>query len=217
MNLRLTSLTLVFVALILFSRSANAASFCVTDDFFPAAHRAEVIFSGKIMSVEPVQSKTAATGEYLVTFRVETWWKGNSSHEMRVLWRSSVLDCPFLPVGEVGEDYLVYADPKRGDNFLEVTLFNRTSRLPANLKPESFVLNDRAQPIRISPRPTLNRADASDDIKLLRALGGCSCIWNSQSPPLLDSWQLPSGEADSRDAERVSTCKSCMRVRLKAF
>ena len=76
MKPRIFSQTFVLVGLILFSRSVYAADFCVTPDFASAFGYAEVIFSGEITSVERVQSSTAEADEYVVTFSVETWWKG---------------------------------------------------------------------------------------------------------------------------------------------
>jgi hypothetical protein len=178
-----------------------------------------VIFSGKITKVERVQTSTATAVEHVITFKVETWWKGKPAHKTRVLWRSSVLECPFFPVGEVGEDYLVYADPSRRttrrDQLLKVTIFNRTSRLRAP-KSESVVINDWSKQTRISPTPEFNPADASGDIKLLRALrGGCLSISHLPSP--LVSQRLTSIEANSREAEGVSACQTCLRSRLKPF
>jgi hypothetical protein len=188
----------------------------VTLDFFGAASAAEVIFLGKITNVERVPEYR---GEHVVTFKVETWWKGKPSPDTRVLWRPSEdPECGFLPVGEVGEDYLVYADPSRKINprdrhFPVVTTFNRTSRLPANLKPESFVI-DWSKQTRISPTPILNRADGSDDIELLRALRGSGCLSTWPAPP----FDLqPSIQSNARQAEGVSACRTCMRVRVKPF
>lgn len=149
MRPRLLSLTFLFAGLILSSRSIYAVDLCMTPDFARAVDRTEVIFSGKITNIERVQNSTAAAGDYIVTFKVETWWKGTPSHESRVLWQSSVWDCPFVPVGEVGEEYLVYGDPSKnnttGNQFPEVTIFNRTSKVPANLKTESILINELEQ------------------------------------------------------------------------
>jgi hypothetical protein len=216
MRLRLLSLMFVFASLILLSRPVNAATLCITPEVAGAVARAEAVFSGKITKVEQVQSSTVSPGTYFVTFKVDTWWKGKPADEMRVLWRSvSIWDCDFLPVGEVGEDYLVYADPSMSttrDQFPEVTGFNRTSRLPANQKSADIEIDWIKQP-RISPKPELNRADASNDVELLRVLRTCSC-W----PTSLSDSQLPTlTQPDSREAEAVSTCKTCLRWRLKPF
>ena len=218
MKPRLLSLTFLFAGLILSSRTVYAVDFCITPDFAQAVDRAEVVFSGKITNIEPAQSRTAVAGEYVVTLKAETWWKGKPVHETRVLWRSSLLNCPFLPVGEVGEDYLVYADPSKneppGNQFPEVTIFNRTSRLPSN--PESVLIDDWSRQTRLSPNPTLNRADASNDIKLLRTVRECDCLTISHLPPPLASLSLTS-QPDSREGEGVSTCQTCLRRRLKPF
>jgi hypothetical protein len=218
MKLRLFSLTVVFAVLVLLSRSTYAASLCLTPDFAQAAAGAEMIFSGKITDVERVKTSAASVGEYVVTFNVETWWKGGPFQKTRVLWLSSVDDeCPFLPVGEVAEDYLVYADPSRSnktrDQLAVVTVFNRTSRLDANLTSETFGINDWSKQTRISRTPTLNRADASEDIKLLRALRGCGC--SSTTPPFY-SQRSPLRPDNSVD-EKGSACRTCLQGILKPF
>jgi hypothetical protein len=219
MGRRILSLTLVSAGLILSCRSISATGLCVIPDFAGAAAEAEVIFSGKITNVERVQSSTAPAGEYIVTFKVETWWKGKSSPYIRVLWQSSVPECDFLPVGEVGEDYLVYGDARiRTDagKFSAVSPFNRTSRLPANRKAENVVIGDWSKQARISQTPILNRADGTDDVKLLNALRVCGCLSTSSVTPL-DFERPPSIKPNSRQAAGVSACQTCLRGRLKPF
>lgn len=210
MRRRLISLMFVFAVLNLVSQSVSAAVLCGAPDVAQAVTDAEVVFSGRITKVEPVRSGTAAAGEYVVTFKVETWWKGKPAPETRIFWRSQLLDCPYLPVGVVGEDYLVYGDPSRNnttkDQIPEVTSLNRTSMLPASLKLE---IADWSKQTRISPTPTLNRADASDDIKLLRTLRQCGCFPFMQSPLRLYS--------RSQQAEGASACQTCLRGILKPF
>lgn len=202
----LLTMTFVFAGLILSGRSVNAATYCVGSGFSHGVANAEMIFTGKIIKVEQIQAGIAPPGTYFVTFKVETSWKGKPADEVRVLWRSISIDCPYLPVGDVGEDYLVYADPSRSttrDRFPEVTVFNRTSRLPANRKPESYLIDDWSKQPRISPQPELNRADASNDVELLRTLRVCGC--------------LSSSDLLSREAEGVISCQTCLRGRLKPF
>lgn len=221
MKPRLFSLTFVLAGLILLSRSVYAAGFCLTPDFAQAIDRAEVIFSGEITSVKQVQSNTTTAGEYVVTFKVETWWKGTPAHEIRLLWRSAVVGCPWFPVGEVGEHYLLYADPSKNNGsrnqFPEVTIFNRTSRLPASRRSENVAIHDWGKQTTISPNPELNRADASNDIKLLLALRQCDCLSIGHLPPPLDSQRLTLIQPNSRPAEGVSACQTCLRIRLKPF
>jgi len=222
MRPRLLSLMFLLAGLILLSRPVGAASLCGIPDFAAAALGAELIFSGKITKVERLKTGTAEFFQYVVTFKVETSWKGKPENEASVLWRSSELfDCGFFPVGEVGEDYLVYADPSkstsRKDRLPEVTIFNRTSRLPANQKSESIVISDWSKQARISWTPILNRADASDDIKLLRTLRVCGCLSSSDSPSPLDSPPKTSSPVNSQQTEEVSRCRTCLRARLKPF
>jgi hypothetical protein len=176
---------------------------------------AELVFKGKITKVERDHTHPPAE-VYIVTFKVETWWKGKPSPEVRLSWWSTAFfDCDYLPVGNVGEDYLVYADPSRSKRKVkipEVTVFNRTSRLPANLKPESFAFEEWSKQPRISRTPELNRADATGDIELLRVIRVCGCL--STSPD--DSSEPPSVQPNSRGTE-VSACQACLRTRLKPF
>ena len=182
MTTRLLSMTFVFALLVLLSRSASGADLCGTRNFAKSVDVAAAVFSGEIVKVERVQTSTPASVDYVdyldyfVTFKVDTWWKGTPSREMRVLWRSSTMNCPFLPVGEVGENYLVYADASSNpkEQIPEVTIFNRTSRLPADLDAGSLeIMNGTRQP-RINPNPPLNRADASEDVRLLMKSGSAS-------------------------------------------
>lgn len=221
MKPRLFSLMFVLAGIILLSRPAYAADFCVVPDFASAFGYAEVIFSGEITSVERVQNSTAEAAEYVVTFSVETWWKGTPAREMRVLWRSRVVGCPWFPVGEVGEHYLLYADPSKNNTsknqLLEVTIFNRTSRLPVNRRSGSVLNPDWSVQSLVSPNPVLNRADASNDIKLLLALRQCECLSLSHLPPPLDSLMMTSSQGNSKQAEEFSNCESCLRRMLKPF
>jgi hypothetical protein len=198
MRPRLLRVTFVFAAVILLGQSVYAASYCLEPDFPRGLAGAEMVFRGKITKVEQVQASSVPPGTYFVTFKVENLWKGKPADEVRVVWRSrSIADCPDLPVGDVGEDYLVYADPSRSttrDRFPEVTAFNRTSRLPANRKPESYLNDDWGKQPRLSPKPDLNRADASNDVELLRVLRACGCLSTRVSEP-----------------ETIPVCQSCLR------
>ena len=200
----------VFAGLVLCGRSVHAAHWCMTPSSPEGgAAIAEMVFSGEITKVERLETRNASW-DYLVTFKVDNWWKGPRSWEVRVLWRTSFMDCE-LPVGEVGETYLVYADPSISttkDKFPEVTYFNRTSRLPKKPQPESFVLGDWREP-RIDPKPWLNRADASEDIKVLRVLRQCSCLSTTS--------RTNETQPDSKRAEQVSPCDACLRMRLKPY
>ena len=211
------SILFMLAMMILLTRSAYAGDFCIPRDFAKAVDSSEEIFSGRILNVEPIHTNNTAAGEYVVTFKVETWWRGKPSHERRVLWRSAVVGCDFFPVGEVGESYIVYADDSKNDatqnQLSEVTIFNRTSKLPANQKSASLTLSEWSKQSPISANPTLNRGDGSDEIKLLLLLRECGCL--SASPlPLFDSQPRPSR---SGQAEGVSACQSCLRRTLKRF
>ena len=207
MRPRLLSLTFVFAALLLLSRPVHAAHFCIEPGFMPAAVAAELIFSGKITKVERVEG--SELGEYVVTFRVDRWWKGMPASAARVLWRTkSVLDCPTLAVGEVGDEYLVYAEPSTSTvpeyQLPEVTISTRTAKLPPSRLAEMIVTNGFDKPALISRTPPLNRSDAANDVELLRVMRDCGCM-------------PPSGSSDSRLQEIASECRSCLRRRVKPF
>jgi hypothetical protein len=156
-----------------------------------------------------------------MTFNVETWWKGRPAREMRVLWRSKVVGCPWFPVSEVGEHYLLYADPSKNNTdrnqLPEVSIFNRTSRLPVNRRSDSVLIPDWSTQPLLSPNPPLNRADASNDIKLLLALRQCECLSISPLPPPIDSQRLTSIQGNYKQAEGSSKCQACLRTMLKAI
>ena len=93
MRPRLLSLTFVFAVLVLSSRSVYAGHFCITPGSPDGgAAIAEMVFTGEITKVERLEPRTASW-DYLVTFKVDTWWKGPQSREVRVLWRTSFMDC----------------------------------------------------------------------------------------------------------------------------
>src|SRR5687768_4833647 len=104
MRSRILTMTFVLAAVILLSRFVYAASLCITPDASPAFAMAELVFKGKITKVERDHTHPASEYVYIVTFKVETWWKGKPAPAVRVLWwTTSLFDCPYLPVGNVGE------------------------------------------------------------------------------------------------------------------
>jgi hypothetical protein len=216
MRQRLLALTFGLAALLLLSRPAYAAHFCIDTPFSRGASNAEMIFSGKITKVERVETDRAAIGQYVVTFKVERWWKGTPASGPRVLWRSSFMDCD-LPVGEVGDDYLVYADPSLstlpGYKLPEVTFLNRTAKLPASRKAEMIVANGFTHTV-ISRNPPLNRTDASNDIDLLLTMRECGCLQVMPSPISEPSAPI---EASAEQTERASQCLACLRRTLRPF
>jgi hypothetical protein len=197
---------------VLLSRPVQASHFCITPSFGKAGAQAEQVFSGKITKVER-ETNPDTPGEYIVTFKVETSWKGTPASETRVVWRSiPFIDCPTLPVGEVGDDYLVYADPSiriRGEKLAEVTFFNRTARQLPSRKAELIVKNGFTRTV-IDSDPPLNRSDASNDVEMLLAMRACGCLsTNSQQGAAI--------EASAEATQRASECMACMQRRLKPF
>jgi len=133
------------------------------------------------------------------------------------LWRTKLPFCSsYFSVGEVGERYLVYADPPSEDASAQpdlpvVTILNRTSRIPAKTQPEQpFEVEDLEKMSRTLVKvPELNRADASQDISLLRRLRGCDCLGSEKSPSCLNTLGHLKETTDNDPA--VAACCKCLR------
>jgi len=161
----------VVVTIFLFLNSpVFAADLCITPDLLEAFARAKLVFSGKILNVTPVPQGSASrtASDYVVSFEVEKWWKGSGSERVSVVWRTSMFGCAYFPVGEIGENYLVYADPQTttqlaSASLTDVSVFNRTSKLvlTRELDQSRFALR------LVDSKPPLNRGNASEDIKCL--------------------------------------------------
>lgn len=202
----------------------QAADFCVTPDVLGAIAHAELVFSGRIIKLTPM---VAQPGEpyitYIVSFEVEKWWKGKKSREVRVVWSSSTIDCEYLPVGKIGERYLVYADPPSNNQVAkemlpEVTALNRTSRLElrAGLVDDS---SSKIGPRRlVNSKPPLDRADALNDIKVLDVMIECECLSTNSGSVCMDlplsSLRTPT---DLSVSSQVSRCCKCLREQLRLF
>lgn len=216
----LASIMFVVITLVCCS-STYAADFCVTPDALGAAAQASMIFTGKITDVA-LAGKSSS--EFIVSLQAETWWKGTPTPEVRVLWRTNIPGCDYFPVGDVGERYLVYADPPtiKGaarDMLPEVTILNRTSKLPlASTLAEFGTFRASDKSALISARPALNRNDASKEIEVLRVLRECTCLSSASllsCPDLtLASKHLMTDEAGG---PRSFECCICLRRKLKFF
>ena len=174
----------------------------------------------------PVQqdngSRTAS--DYVVRFEVEKWWKGIGSQQVSVVWRSSMLECSYFAVGEIGENYLVYADPLTtthlgSEGLAEVTVLNRTSKLLLRRELDQSSLTTFAPRMLVDSKPTINRGDASEDIKVLSVLTQCMCVFSDSGPACVDlslssGYQVP---AELRSSSRSSECCKCLRRNLKPF
>jgi hypothetical protein len=213
----LASLTFVVVTLVS-CNSTYAADFCVTPDALGAAAQASMIFTGKIRDV----GKSASSG-FIVSFQTETWWVGTPTPQVRVLWRTNIPGCEYFPVGDVGERYLVYADPATiktaaRDMLPEVTILNRTSKLPLDSMTEFGTFRASDKSALISARPALNRNDASKEIEVLRILSECACLSSASllsCPDLtLTSKHLMT---DKVAGPRSFECCICLRRKLRFF
>lgn len=222
--MRFSIVSTVVLTIFLFLNSpAFAADLCMTPDVLEAFDRAKLVFSGKILNVMPVAqdsgSRTAL--DYVVSFQVEKWWKGTSSQQVSVVWHSSSFECSVFPVGEIGENYLVYADPLTtthpgSKSLAEVSVLNRTSRLLLRRELDQSSATIFVPQVSVDSEPPLNRADASEDIKVLSVLTRCMCV----SGPACIDLSLSSGSqmpADRRSSSRSSECCECLRRNLKPF
>jgi hypothetical protein len=205
--------------------SHHAAEFCIMPDVLGAVERAELVFSGRIIDLTPLMPKPDephTTSKYIVRFAVEKWWKGTKSNDVHVLWSSSTSECDYLPVGKIGERYLVYADPALNNQvnkkaLPEVTAFNRTSRLDLGVEQMHDSSGKNRLPRLVDSKPPLDRADASGDIKVLRVLMECKCLTTNSD---LVCWDLPlSSLAAPIDVSSsgASQCCKCLRQHLKLF
>jgi hypothetical protein len=211
--------TIFIVGHLLICGSASGAGYCSIPVVPVAVDKAEAVFSGKIVDVVKLQkydpSSRKISAEYVVKFEIEESWKGPESRDLQVLWRPEILGCPYFPVGEIGESYLVYAESTKSDDvgknaLLEITILNRTSKIP--LRTEVFTqfgtrTSSRRRLLDDHIASELNRNDASDDIKVLRSLKECECL-------LADS--LASCNNDSRIfqpriSSATSRCCTCLR------
>jgi hypothetical protein len=171
----LLQVTFIFSSLLMFAPAVNA-DFCVVPGVEEGVQRATLVFSGKIVSISRAQANNdnsaTSNSEFVVKFEVEAWWKGAGNLEMQVLWRTDIVGCSYFPIGEIGERYLVYADPSKRtvageEHLLEVTIFNRTSKIPANTRAVNQFDGEtqRKRPVLLE-MAELNRLDASVDIQI---------------------------------------------------
>jgi len=217
--------TTIVVTIFLFLNSpVFAADICLTPDVLDAFVRAKLVFSGKIVSVTPApqDSGSRTASDYVVSFEVEKWWKGSGSERVSVVWRTSMFGCAYFPVGEIGENYLVYADPQTtqlaSESLAEVSVYNRTSKLVFTRE------LDQSSSIRfalrlVDSKPPLNRENASEDIRVLSVLMRCTCASSNSSPACMDLpfSSGPHVPVDAQNSSRSSECCECLRRNLKPF
>ena len=218
--------TVVLTLFLFLNSPAFAADFCMTPDVLEAYVRAKLVFSGKILSVMVVPQDTGSRTalDYVVRFEVEKWWKGTGSPKVSVVWRSSIHECSYFPVGEIGENYLVYADPLTTPHLgieplAEVSVLNRTSKILLRRESDQSSSTNPASRARVDSKPSINRANASDDLKVLSVLTGCRCVSPDPGQACIDL-SLSSGyqiQADIRSSSRSSECCECLRRNLKPF
>jgi len=210
----------------MFAPAVNA-DLCVVPGVEEGVRQATLVFSGKIVSISrvPANNDNAPTSssEFIVKFEVEAWWKGAGNPEIQVLWRTATVGCPYFPVGEVGERYLVYADPSKGtvareERLPEVTIFNRTCKIPAKtLAVNQFEVEaQRKRPVLLE-LAEMNRFDASADIQVLRWLKECVCLASDFHPCMNSFGSLPGELTKAGSESSVASCCACFRRHLTSF
>jgi hypothetical protein len=219
-------LIVVLTIFLFLSNPAFAADLCITPDVLDAFAQAKLVFAGKILKVKPVLQDSASGSalDYVVSFEVEKWWKGTGPQQVNLVWRSSMLECSYLPVGEIGEKYLVYADPLTtaslgSESVAEITIFNRTSKLVLKRDLHPTSPTNFASQVSLDAKPKLNRADATEDVKVLSVLTRCMCVSSDSPAGCIDS-SLSSGypmPAGIQQSSRSSKCCECLRRSLRPF
>lgn len=119
MNRKLVLWTMLFACCTLFSaQSALACSCAPQPSPQEALGKAAAVFTGTVTSIQPSESPLG----YLVTFRVESAWKGAKCREVTVFTGQGDFDCgyPF----QSGQSYLVYANRSKGQ--LSTNICERT-------------------------------------------------------------------------------------------
>ena len=222
----LLPVTFIFCSLLMFAPAVNA-DFCVMPGVEEGVQRATLVFSGKIVSISSAQANNdnspTSNSEFVVKFEVEAWWKGAGNLETQVLWRTYTVGCSYFPIGEIGERYLVYADLSKrtvaGEEHLpEVTIFNRTSKIPAKTRPVNQFGGEpqRKRPVLLE-MGELNRFDASVDIQVLRWLKECVCLVSDFHPCTGSFGSLPAELSKARTESDIASCCACFRRRMRSF
>ncbi|HKR11116.1 MAG TPA: hypothetical protein VJT15_03580 [Pyrinomonadaceae bacterium] len=206
------------VGIFLAITSTARASICVAPGVPGALDRAEAVFVGKIVNVAAARDDNGAlsTTDYVVRFEIQESWKGTEAREMNVLWRSQIEGCSYYPVGQIGETFLVYADPSSSGpahkGRPEITIFNRTSLLPPKSGTVTLSQPVSGRETSLYLAPELNKRDAANDLQLLRLLKNCGCQPQTLSSCLglsSTSWQSTSDAGSS--SATTSGCCNCLR------
>ncbi len=221
-NLRSSSTSIVVLTLFLFLNSPIfAADLCITPDVLEGFARAKLVFSGKILNVTQCRNIVNLLTGGIPSSILR--WKGTGPEQFSVVWHSSMLGCSYFPVGEIGENYLVYAEPLTTAQFgnqslAEVSVLNRTSKLPLRRELDQTISDIFAPPVSVDSKPTINRRDATKDIKVLQVLTQCRCVSSDSGPACIDVtlssvYPMP---ADIGSSSR-SHCCECLRQNFKPF
>ena len=136
--MRTKALTVLGLLLVVFAGDSKAAAcFCGTPSIEKAFERSAAIFLGQVVQVTGPRELTIGTNVeqlHVVKFFVWERWKGPEGFEVEILSAQKQRSCFSSPPMEVGETYLVFAEPvniKEGSSGVQgiVTPCNRTTRL----------------------------------------------------------------------------------------
>jgi hypothetical protein len=206
----------VVVMMMLLTPSLSAIEYRVVPEVPDAIRQAELVFSGRIVEVTEVTLATSLSfpgGRYIVKIKPLTWWKGQPSDEVTVVWLTGE---PSFTKAEVGETYLVYADPAyTSSRFPRVTGQNRTSKLP-----QTTIIWSPSTTYgpRINQFPVLRRNDGSKDIEVIRVWKDCGCLASDALVSCPGTSLSPVGkfiETVKHDSQTESA--KCLSGRLRAL
>jgi len=94
------------------------ACFCILSELSDSLKAARSVFLGQTIRIDGPetldQNASIAERAFTVKFEIIRSWKGNPSatSELNILWLTNCYEC--LPLPNMNENYLVFADPLRG-------------------------------------------------------------------------------------------------------
>ena len=118
------------------------ACYCITPQLSESFKRARAVFYGEVTGIigpnTSEQKAPAADRAFIIKFTVLQSWKGvpvtATEFNINILWLEDCYEC--RPHPNVGEKYLVYANPVSGsDGWSIITSCNRTSIVDGDYKP----------------------------------------------------------------------------------
>jgi hypothetical protein len=107
------------------------ACFCLLPELSDSFKSARSVFLGQTIRIDEQktldQNASIADRAFTVKFKIIRSWKGvpSATSELNILWLTNCYEC--LPLPNMNENYLVFADPVRGSKTWSlVAMCNRT-------------------------------------------------------------------------------------------